>query len=267
MKSVPAQKSEPKTTPVKTPAFKRSPVVGTRKSARTASRNAPAEEGIANGFEATPAAVSATEDIGIDRRFVFESDGELEVEPDFRPPKIKLKFSIPKAIITHPSHVPTRKEFDSFEDFLNHDDVSKNEDWLAAAEKEALEEAIIRNKIEGAVAHGLLRPDYCSLSLPEKAPSPPQQYAHHDHLVAHALYLQRLLMRERKDHIEIMKKRNALVMAEMKKRRPLTREEIEQEQFFENKRIFKEQVSQLRRKWEEVLKVFIFFIFSYKRLF
>jgi helicase SWR1 len=212
------------------------------------------EEGAINGVDAK-SAVAVIERNGIDRRFVFESDGELEVEPNFRPPKIKLKFSIPRAIITHPSHIPTMKGFDSFEEFLDHDDISKNKELLAAAEEEAREEALIRNKIEDAVINGPLRPDCCSLSLPEKVPEPPQQYAHQDHLVAHALYLQRLLMRERKDHMEIMKKRNALVMAEIKRRRPLTREEVEQEQLLENKRIYKEQVSQLRRKWEEVLKV------------
>ncbi|RPB04521.1 hypothetical protein L873DRAFT_1825670 [Choiromyces venosus 120613-1] len=43
-------------------------------------------------------------------------------------------------------------------------------------------------------------------------------------------------------------------MAEIKRRRPLTKEEIEQEVFLENRRMYKEQISQLRRKWEEVLK-------------
>ncbi|KAG0640925.1 P-loop containing nucleoside triphosphate hydrolase protein [Tuber brumale] len=43
-------------------------------------------------------------------------------------------------------------------------------------------------------------------------------------------------------------------MAEIKRRRPLTKEEIEQEEFLENRRIYREQISQLRRKWEEVLK-------------
>ncbi|PWW75667.1 hypothetical protein C7212DRAFT_282151 [Tuber magnatum] len=43
-------------------------------------------------------------------------------------------------------------------------------------------------------------------------------------------------------------------MAEIKRRRPLTKEEIEQEEFLENRRMYREQISQLRRKWEEVLK-------------
>jgi len=256
-KSASVQKSAPKNTPAKSSAPpKKSPVAGTRKSARTAGRSALTAQEIINGVGIKPESATTRRN-GIDRGFEFESDGELDVDPDFRVPKIKLKFSIPKPVITHPSHIPAQREFDSFEDFLDHDDIFKNPALLAAAEEEAREEAAIRNKIEDAVVNGLLRPDQCSLYLPEKVPEPPQHYSHQDHLVAHALYLQRLLVRERKEHVEIMKKRNALIMAEIKRRRPLTKEEIEQEEFLENRRIYREQISQLRRKWEEVLKVFL----------
>lgn len=113
----------------------------------------------------------------------------------------------------------------------------------------------MRNRIETAVRSGLLRPEQCSLNLPEKRPEPPVQYTHYDHVIAHALHFQRLLVRERKDHVEIMKKRNAMVMAEIRRRRPRTREEIEMEEWSENRKGYKEQVGMVRRKWEEVTKV------------
>lgn len=229
--------------PVTTPKPKPSPVQGTRKSARTASRTIDEPSKSEN--------LSSAKINGFSE-FNFESDVEFEVQPDFKPPKIKLKFGKPKPVITHPLHIPATKEFPTFEDFINQDDISNNPEALAAAEEEAKEEALIRNRIEESVRSGLLSVE--NLNLPEKQPEPPQQYAHYDHLVAHALHFQRLLTRERKDHVEIMKKRNAMVMAEIKRKRPLTKEEIEQEQWIENRKGYKEQVGQLRRKWEEVLK-------------
>ncbi|KAH0606815.1 uncharacterized protein H6S33_003649 [Morchella sextelata] len=231
--------------PITTPKPKPSPVQGTRKSARTASRTIDEPSKSEN--------LSAAKLNGFSE-FNFESDVEFEVQPDFKPPKIKLKFGKPKPVITHPLHIPATKEFPTFDDFINQDDISNNPEALAAAEEEAREEAMIRNKIEESVKSGLLTVENCSLNLPEKQPELPQQYAHYDHLVAHALHFQRLLIRERKDHVEIMKKRNAMVMAEIKRKRPLTREEIEQEQWIENRKGYKEQIGQLRRKWEEVLK-------------
>lgn len=113
----------------------------------------------------------------------------------------------------------------------------------------------MRNKIENSVRTGLLRPENCSLNFPEKVAEPPGQYGHWDHLVAHALHFQRLLVRERKEHAEIMKRRNGMVMAEIKKRRPRTREEVEREIEERGRRGYKEQVGMVRRKWEEVIKV------------
>lgn len=135
------------------------------------------------------------------------------------------------------------------------DSIERNPELLAQAEEEAREEAELRNRIDYEARHGLLTAENCSLFVPEKQPEPPHQYSHHDHLIAHALNFHKLLVKERKEHQELMRKRNVALMAEIKRRRPRTREEIELEQYTENRRAFKEQISQLRRKWEEVMKV------------
>lgn len=227
------------------------PSLGTRKSARTASRTIAADD------EAPPPSTNpeGPKSNGNRDPFAFDSDGELELPPNFKPPKIKLKFSKPKPIITHPHHIPLPKLFPTFDAFLDADSAEGSPETLSAALADARTEALIRNRIENSVRTGLLRPENCSLNFPEKVPEPPGQYAHWDHVVAHALHFQRLLVRERKEHAEIMKRRNGIVMAEIKRRRPRTREEVEREIEERGRRGYREQVGMVKRKWEEVTKV------------
>lgn len=184
----------------------------------------------------------------------FDSDGELELSPNFKVPKVKvkLKFGLPKPVITHPSQIPPPKPFASFEEFLQQDEP--DEEAIRELEESAREEAELRNKIDHEARFGLLTLENCSLFLPEKQVEPNQQYAHQDHLVAHAIHFRKLMIKERKEHLELMRKRNVALMAEVKRRRPRTREEIEQEQYIENRKLYKEQMAQLRRKWDEVTK-------------
>jgi helicase SWR1 len=229
--------------------LKPSPAIGTRKSARALKKAvAEAEEelagSIANGLS--------------DDASSFDTDGELEVGPDVPAPKLKVKFRVPKPVITNPAHIPPPKPFASFEEFLRQEDL--DETALQEAEEKAREEAELRNKIEYEARHGILTQDNCSLFLPEKQPEPERQYGHQDHLVAHALNFRKLMFKEKKEHQEQMKKRNAALMAEIKSRRPRTKEEIEQEQYVENRKLYKEQIAQLRRKWDEVTKASSWFL-------
>ena len=246
-----------KTTPSRAHSSKPkpSPAIGTRKSARALKKAvAAAEEELAgskrglsdscaNGFS--------------DGDYSFDSEGELELSPNFKVPKVKvkLKFGIPKPIITHPSQIPPPKPFATFEEFLQQDDPSFDEAQRLGAEESAREEAELRNRIEYEARFGLLTRENCSLFVPDKQPEPERQYGHQDHLIAHALHFRKLMLKERKEHQELMRKRNAALMAEVRSRMPRTQEEIEQEQCMENWKLFKEQISQLRRKWEEVAKV------------
>jgi helicase SWR1 len=169
--------------------------------------------------------------------------------------KVKVKFGVPKPVITHPSQIPGPKPFASFEEFLQQDDPAFDEALLEKAVEDAQQEAEIRDRIEHEARYGVLTRDMCSLFLQDKQPEPELQYGHHEHLVAHALNLRRLMAKERKEHQELMRKRNVALMAEIKRRRPRTKQEVEQEEYLENRKTYKEQIAQLRRKWDEVTKV------------
>jgi helicase SWR1 len=240
-----------KTTPTKTSTSrpKPCPAVGTRKSTRALKKAvAAAEEELADSKGDVCA--NGLSDGGSS----FDTDGEVDLDPDVPAPKLKVKFRVPKPVITNPAHIPPPKPFASFEEFLRQEDLERDETLLRGTEEKAREEAELRNKIEHEARFGVLREENCSLFLPEKPLEPERQYGHHDHLVAHALNFRKLMFKEKKEHQELMKKRNAALMAEIKSRRPRTREEIEQEQYVENRKLFKEQISQLRRKWDEVTK-------------
>jgi helicase SWR1 len=245
-------KTSTKTTPAKAAPRKLqpSPAIGVRKSARALKRAVEvAEEELAGSKRRRSSSLSS------DDLSCFGSDGEVNLSSvPLSKVKVKLKFGIPKAVITNPGNLPLPKPFASFEEFLNHDDPELNEDKRREAEEAALAEAKIRNKIEYEARYGLLTQENCSVFLPDKQDEPSRQYGHHDHLVAHALTFRKLMFKERKEHQELMRKRNVALMAEIKSRRPRTQEEIEQEQYIENRKLYKEQVAQMRRKWDEVTK-------------
>ncbi|KAI5817376.1 helicase swr1 [Pyronema omphalodes] len=245
-------KTSTKTTPAKAAPRKLqpSPAIGVRKSARALKRAVEfADEELAGSKRRRSSSLSS------DDLSCFGSDAEVDLSSvPLSKVKVKLKFGIPKAVITNPGNLPLPKPFASFEEFLNHDDPELNEDKRREAEEAALAEAKIRNKIEYEARYGLLTQENCSVFLPDKQDEPSRQYAHHDHLIAHALTFRKLMFKERKEHQELMRKRNVALMAEIKSRRPRTQEEIEQEQYIENRKLYKEQVAQMRRKWDEVTK-------------
>ncbi|TGZ77678.1 hypothetical protein EX30DRAFT_398375 [Ascodesmis nigricans] len=239
------QRGASKSTPSKPPPkSRRSPAVGTRKSARALQKAlAAAKEELESGNYDD-----------LDSESGFSTDGEVEVDPNVRLPRVKLRFGVPKPVITHPLQLLPPKEYETFEDFLYADDPTRTEEGLQRAEEEAQAEAEVRNRIEYEARHGLLTIENCSLFMPDKQPEPPRQYGHHDHLVCHALKFQKLMMKEKREHQDLMRKRNAAVMAEIRERQPRTQEEIEQEQYAINWKLYKDQISQLTRKWQEVTK-------------
>ena len=250
------KRAQSKTTPTKTTSArsKPSPAIGTRKSARALKKAVAAAEEELAGSKYRYGDVNAN---GLsDGGSSFDSDGELDPSLKYKLPKVKLKlkFGLPKPVITHPGQIPPPKPFASFEEFLQQDDLERNPALLLEAQGKAREEALLRSKIEYEARFGALTRENCSLFIPETQVEPDQQYGHQDHLVAHALNFSKLMMKERKEHQELMKKRNAALMAEVRRRRPRTREEIEQEEYIENRKLYKEQTAQLRRKWDEVIK-------------
>ena len=250
-RSAPAASTPTKTSPYN--KLRPSPAIGTRKSARALKKAvAAAEEELAAGSKKRPAGGVAN---GFsDGGSSFDSDGDLEMSPNFKTPKVKvkLKFGLPKPVITHPSQIPPPKPFASFDEFMLQDEPDV--EATQQLEEAAREEAELRNKIDHEARHGLLTQENCSIFIPEQQVEPEQQYSHQDHLVAHAIHFRKLMIKERKEHVDLMRKRMAALMTEVKRRTPRTREEIEQEEYIENRKLYKEQMAQLRRKWDEVTK-------------
>lgn len=121
-------------------------------------------------------------------------------ESNQRVPRLRIKVKKPSIGIQHPSHVLPPRKYGSFREWLDSDDGRGREDIVLTTE-EAHGEAQKRRQIAAAAEPGgPLSSDVCSAYLPEQQEEPPQQYAHQDHLVAHALYFKKLLDQEHRRH-------------------------------------------------------------------
>ncbi|KAJ6015779.1 hypothetical protein N7540_010370 [Penicillium herquei] len=115
-------------------------------------------------------------------------------------PRLRIKVKKPVLPIRHPGHVLSRK-FESFKEWMDHEDVP-----TLLSSEEALEEAQRRQEVlDAAEPGGPLSSEVCSAYITEEQEEPPSQYSHQDHLVAHALYFQKLLDKEHKRHRQMAK--------------------------------------------------------------
>ena len=188
---------------------------------------------------------------------LFDSDGEVDVGPDWKPPKIKIRFRrTPPLTIIHPLHVPPKPKYESFEAFLDSEEVLPERRDLNEAEEEAKREADIRQQVEDACKDGVLAPERCSLLMPEEQPGPPRLYFHHDQLIAHALNFQKLMERERRYHMGLAKKLAVACAQKVQESIPKTKEEIEEEMRRETYKLYREAVVVgIRNKWALIVEV------------
>ncbi|CAG7948517.1 unnamed protein product [Penicillium olsonii] len=128
----------------------------------------------------------------------MEGDG-TEQEP-LKVPRLRLKMKKPVLPIRHPGHIPLRKHA-SFREWVHQDDCAN-----ILSEEEAIAEAQRRNEVMAAAEPGgPLSSEVCSAYITDQQEEPPPQYSHQDHLVAHALYFQKLLDKEHKRHRQTAK--------------------------------------------------------------
>lgn len=188
---------------------------------------------------------------------LFDSDGEVDVGPDWKPPKFKIKFRrTPPLTIIHPLHVPPKPKYESFEAFLDSEEVLPDKKNEKEAEEEAKREAEIRQQVEEACKDGLLVAERCSLFMPEEQPAPPRLYFHHDQLIAHALNFQKLMERERRYHMGLAKKLAFACAQKVQESIPKTKEEIEEEMKRETYKLYREAVIVgIRNKWALITEV------------
>ena len=151
------------------------------------------------------------------------------LSPQFqRPsPKIKLRFTAARHVVPppHPNAKvpsPTRPPSLSLSQVIEQYELkemqqpySENERgppdmawFLQRAERQAVEEGAMRRKmLEEAHDGGKLSREKLSIYQDvEPQPEPPKQYGHHDHVVAHALHLRHLQLREKTHHRNMAKK-------------------------------------------------------------
>lgn len=158
---------------------------GTRRSRRNASIS----------IDASP---SAHQDFDSKDFYNEKDSGEFEGVPKY--PRLRLKFKQGSVSVQHPGHVVAPKKHASFREWIENVDVLAGENAVATLH-DAEQEASKRNRVfEAGEPGGLLTPQVCSACLPEPQEEPPQQYSHHDHLVAHALFFRKLLDQEHKRH-------------------------------------------------------------------
>nr|POE79832.1 helicase swr1 [Quercus suber] len=120
-------------------------------------------------------------------------------------------------------------------------------------EKLALEEAAARQKILQAIEPGQVLSEECSsLYHAEAQPEMPAQYGHHDHLVAQALWLRQLQIREKTAHRVQAKKVAYEALEYWKAMRGPTEEDIKAEQDKIIKLVYKQVVVDVQAKWDLV---------------
>ncbi|SLM36810.1 helicase swr1 [Lasallia pustulata] len=203
---------------------------------------------------ASRAADSADESKGVRTNGWPESDEEeVPVDPNFKPQRLKFKVRMPTVTIQHPGHVPPKRQFSSFREWLEHDDPLAGDDSGHQTDEKAEREAELRRRILlAAKAGGVLSRGHCSVYVPDPQEEPPTQYAHQDHLVAHAIYFRKLMKQEQRHHLASAKRIAYAAAAEWKRRQPKSEEEVEQEQREAALARYKQVRKDLMQKWEIV---------------
>ncbi|KAI4135624.1 MAG: hypothetical protein LQ347_000520 [Umbilicaria vellea] len=183
-----------------------------------------------------------------------ESDEEeAPMDPNFKPQRLKFKVRMPTVTIQHPGHVPPKRQFSSFREWLEHDDPLDGDDSGHQTDEKAEREAVLRRRIlQAAKPGGVLSQGHCSVYVPDPQEEPPPQYAHQDHLVAHAIYFRKLMKQEQRHHLASAKRIAYAAAAEWKRRQPKSEEEVEQEEREAALARYKQVRKDLVQKWDIV---------------
>ena len=189
-----------------------------------------------------------------------EDDGDdvqeevVVTRPNYKPQRLSLKVRLPTVTIQHPEHVLLPRRFPSFRDWVNQEGSKGADSTGQMTDEEALKEARLRRRIIQAMRpRGVLSEGQCSLYVPDPQDEPPQQYAHRDHMLAHAIYFRKLMMQEQEKHRRNAKRIALAAAAEWKSKQPKTWEQILEER----EKLYLERYKQLRadlsQKWATVI--------------
>jgi helicase SWR1 len=138
--------------------------------------------------------------------------------------------------------------------FIESDKGQPDADYFAArALERAAEEGAMRRKLlKEAEPGGVLSKERLSLFRDDRQRDLQPQYGHHDHLVAHALYLRQLQLREKVHHRTIAKKIAQEALEYWRAMHGPTEEDIIEEQNNVFKMIQRQIVQDMKAKWDMV---------------
>ena len=192
-----------------------------------------------------------------------EEDGDGKGEqllPAFSPKtklqRITFRVKLPKPAIQSPGNLPAPKKYSSFQEFLEKDEIEPKagEGFLSPAQTSR--EARARMLVQKAKRRGQALDKKLNEALPDPQKEPDRQWAHYDHLIAHARHFRRLVRSEHQTHKRQAKKiaEEAVKYLEAKrqKNKVKTAEEIEQEEVARVLDRCKAVVKDLERQWSLV---------------
>ncbi|RMZ82071.1 hypothetical protein DV737_g2221, partial [Chaetothyriales sp. CBS 132003] len=187
------------------------------------------------------------------------SPAELGSLPPLTFHKVTFRVRLPKPTIATPANLPPPKRFESFEDFLLHDDTEPQLGYThePISHAQISQEASIRHRVRAAQEPGqLLAKENVGLSL-DKQNEPKRQYSHRDHLLAHAVHFRKLLRDEHRIHKKqaeiIAHEAKRFVQEKSKRNRVKTKEDIEQEEYQRALATYKSVVRDVAKLWSAVL--------------
>lgn len=261
----PAKSGQPSGTPPKKVATKMTPSKTRRTSdaiSQTPTSNSPSRKARPTNSHQTrrslrggdvPSAKKAKQDTEMNGWPGSEEDEPVEVNPDFKPQRLKFKVRMPTVTIQHPGHVLPQKKFSSFREWIENDHPLGLGGGGTWTKEDARREAEMRQRIvHAARPGGVLSKGKCSVYVPDPQEELPRQYAHRDHLLAHVTHFQELLMKEHRRHVAAAKRVAHLALAEWKRRQPKTDEELLQEELDVSLARYKQLRKDLQQKWETV---------------
>ncbi|KAI1959412.1 swr1 complex component [Ophidiomyces ophidiicola] len=122
-----------------------------------------------------------------------------------RTPRIRFKVKIPYLSPQNPFHLVPLKKYASFREWVENEGNTEDGHRFLDSNS-ALKEYQTRNRLWYEADYGgLLSKERCSIYLDDPEEEPQQQYSHHDHFIAHALYFKKLLDKEHKHHRHMAK--------------------------------------------------------------
>jgi helicase SWR1 len=167
--------------------------------------------------------------------------------------RITFRVKLPKPAIQSPGNLPAPRKYSSFEEFLERDEIEPRSGDGFLSPTQISREARARMLVQKAKRRGQALDKKMNEALPDPQKEPDRQWAHYDHLIAHARHFRRLLRAEHQTHKRQAKKiaEEAVKYLEAKrqKNKIKTAEEIEQEEVARVLDRCKAVVKDLERQW------------------